>query len=308
MSFFWKISAVLISVGAIALSPGVIMAQLSSESACTRAEGFTVLIRGANSTGSGILYQRQGNTYSVITNYHVVKDPGSYEIQIGNKRYEVESAKRARGLDLAMLQFSSSQNYSVARLNNSPLSVGQEVYAAGYPGNQPVLETYNYRCVPGQINSLLDRGYDGYTMEYSNEAVSGMSGGPVLDTEGRVVGVNGRVEDINLARLRLSIPITTFLSASLQPMTLQASNLPSQQPPTQPQQIPSYPPGILPPGSVVPHPGKTLNLSSEVEDKILRYLNYNNLEPVPCDTFGAIRNHSIEGVSGYTVCYRSASN
>ena len=308
MSFFGKISAVLIGVAAIAIEPAVTIAQSSGQSACTLAKGFTVLIRGANSTGSGILYQRQGNAYFVLTNYHVVEDPGSYEIQIGNNRYGVEFAERAMGLDLARLRFTSNQHYGVARLNNSPLTVGDEVYAAGYPGNQPVLETYNYRCVPGQINSLLDRGSDGYTMEYSNQAVRGMSGGPVLDAEGRVVGVNGRVEDIDLARLRLSIPITTFLSATnWQGLTLQASNRPVPKPPVPPPTLPSYPLGTLPSGSVE-RQGNAPDLTPEKVKAILNDLYYQNRRAVPCNTPGVLRDNNIEGVRGYTVCYLPASN
>ena len=61
---------------------------------------------------------------------------------------------------------------------------------------------------------------DGYDLLYSNITKGGMSGGAVLDTQGRLIGIHGRVEGetsldfdgkINLGKSS-GIPISTFLN------------------------------------------------------------------------------------------------
>ena len=64
---------------------------------------------------------------------------------------------------------------------------------------------------------------DGYALVYSNSTLPGMSGGPVLDPEGQLIGIHGRadtatkVQDQNLnpdiyvkSGFNLGIPINTF--------------------------------------------------------------------------------------------------
>ncbi|MFM9157968.1 MAG: tetratricopeptide repeat protein, partial [Dolichospermum sp.] len=69
-----------------------------------------------------------------------------------------------------------------------------------------------------QIQTVLS---DGYDLLYSNITKGGMSGGAVLDTQGRVIGIHGRIEGeksldfdgaVNLGQSS-GIPISTFLAA-----------------------------------------------------------------------------------------------
>ncbi|MFM6819784.1 MAG: tetratricopeptide repeat protein, partial [Dolichospermum sp.] len=71
--------------------------------------------------------------------------------------------------------------------------------------------------IPVQKQTVLS---DGYDLLYSNITKGGMSGGAVLDTQGRLIGIHGRVEgeesldfdgEINLGRSS-GIPIKTFLN------------------------------------------------------------------------------------------------
>ncbi|MFN7661498.1 MAG: serine protease, partial [Dolichospermum sp.] len=68
-----------------------------------------------------------------------------------------------------------------------------------------------------QIQTVLS---DGYDLLYSNITKGGMSGGAVLDTQGRLIGIHGRVEgeisldfdgEINLGSSS-GIPIRTFIN------------------------------------------------------------------------------------------------
>ncbi len=318
MSFFGKISAVLIGVAAIALSPGVIVAQLSSQEVCGKAKQFTVLIQGGRGgNGSGVIYKKEGNNYFVLTNYHVVEARDSYRIQTpdGN-RYPVEYAREAAGYDLAVLGFKSDRSYTVAQFGNSQeMSEGATVYATGFPGNRPGIDVPTYYCSAGQIDSRLPTGSDGYTMVYSNQVIPGMSGGPVLDESSRLVGVNGRAIPINekgtsLGALGLWIPIDILSRVA------SWSSLPLAQSPSPPnpgrQQLPPPPPidtgGGLAPRSIERQNANVAPLTSEQEKIILNDLYYQNRRAVPCNTPGVLRDNNIEGVRGYTVCYLPASN
>ncbi|WP_028084319.1 serine protease [Dolichospermum circinale] len=219
------------------------------------AQEITVLIPNANpeDMGSGVIIAQKGNIYYVLTADHVIwnrdekKLKNKLEIVApDNQRYaiNVSNAKRMPGVDLAVVQFTSNQKYRVATLANYSLNTkGQKVFVSGFPGNkqqnknkphriltagilsqQQVIKLNTYlsfnnqsSLIPVQIQTVLS---DGYDLLYSNITKGGMSGGAVLDTQGRLIGIHGRVEgeisldfdgEINLGSSS-GIPIRTFLN------------------------------------------------------------------------------------------------
>jgi serine protease Do len=115
------------------------------------------------------------------------------------------------GIDLAIVSFTSERSYPVATLGDSKtLQVGQTVYISGWPDPEK-------EAIPGQMNadgSLKCRGRSvlrkrrlawgqiaakldpseqslGYSIFYTDNTRAGMSGGPVFDENGRVVGTHG---------------------------------------------------------------------------------------------------------------------
>ncbi|OBQ32799.1 MAG: hypothetical protein AN487_21710, partial [Anabaena sp. CRKS33] len=219
------------------------------------AQEITVLIPNANpeDMGSGVIIAQKGNIYYVLTADHVIwnRDEKKLKDKLeivapDNQRYaiNVSNAKRMPGVDLAVVQFTSNQKYRVATLANYSLNTkGQKVFVSGFPGNkqqnknkphriltagilsQPELIRLNTyvsfnnqsSIIPVQIQTVLS---DGYDLLYSNITKGGMSGGAVLDTQGRLIGIHGRVEgeisldfdgEINLGSSS-GIPIRTFLN------------------------------------------------------------------------------------------------
>jgi S1-C subfamily serine protease len=110
------------------------------------------------------------------------------------------------GVDLALLQFDSPKPYRVAVLGNSrALTTGDRVYASGFPNYQflnksRVEETRNwgakaFRLTAGEVALLSERSLpEGYSLGYTNEVEQGMSGGPVLNHKGELIGINGRLK------------------------------------------------------------------------------------------------------------------
>ena len=181
-----------------------------------RVKQFTVRIDGAQN-GSGVIIDESDNTYTVLTNWHVVQESGNYTIQTSDGRqHQVnhQQVKQLPGVDLALVKFTSEQNYQIAKFGDSDyLGEGQAVHLAGYPG----VKTNNdrlYRFYNLNIVGLLDKPINqGYSVLYEGETISGMSGSPLLDGEGNLVGIHGiyRVDDPAIKKgSSYAIPINTY--------------------------------------------------------------------------------------------------
>ncbi|NJL60881.1 MAG: tetratricopeptide repeat protein [Methylacidiphilales bacterium] len=211
----WLITAVVVTQSQVVLA-------LTPQEVNSIAKEFTVLI-GGDGIGSGVIYEKKGNVYYVLTNQHVIGADGRYEIQtVDGGRYPVYRSREIPGLDLAVLEFNSNKNYRVAAIANSDqVREGMPIYVVGWADAIPgITRERSYQFTDGTVRSLLAQGNSGYTLVYNNEAIPGMSGGPVVDGEARVIGINGKAKteeekdgSVKLG-LRLGIPINTFLAST----------------------------------------------------------------------------------------------
>ncbi|YAG11973.1 hypothetical protein NSTC745_01241 [Nostoc sp. DSM 114161] len=222
--------AVLFCSAAIVIVQPQIATGLTISEINSIAQEITVRIDGAN-TATGVIIERQGNTYKVLTNAHVVQQEGSYTIQTNDGQKHTIDYSRVRLLphvDLATLQFTSSRNYRVAAQSNSDQIIeGKTVYVAGWAGRLPGIDERTYQFTNGTIRARLQNPDQGYALVYNNEAVPGMSGSPMLDENGRLIGINGRAtsEKITGTILRLGIPIKTYSDfASVIPVSRTSSS------------------------------------------------------------------------------------
>ncbi|NEQ19981.1 MAG: SIS domain-containing protein [Microcoleus sp. SIO2G3] len=90
------------------------------------AKEITVLIQSKKPRyGSGVIINKEGNSYTVLTAAHMVEVTDTYEIVTPDGQYHsvnYSTMKPLPGVDLAVVQFSSSQNYTVAKIGNSEAS------------------------------------------------------------------------------------------------------------------------------------------------------------------------------------------
>jgi serine protease Do len=219
MKFIDNLPALLFGAAVVVIQPHIAFG-LTPLQINAVAKEFTVLI-DRDGAGSGVIVERKENTYYVLTNQHVVADDANYKIKTHDgARYSVLHVRELLGLDLAILEFSSVKNYSVATFGNSDQAYeGMPVYVVGWASSIPgVTEERNYQFTLGNIRSRLQTAQNGYSLVYDNGAIPGMSGGAVLDQQGNLIGINGIAKEIEkqgkrLEILRFAIPINTFLSA-----------------------------------------------------------------------------------------------
>ena len=178
--------------------------QLSQEQLCQVAKGVTVKILGGDAWGSGVLIsQRDSSKYSLITNGHVLKGEGEFfsiETPDGQKHSASLLVRfdhgQATGNDLAILQFDSPKSYQIATLKQ--WTEPDKVMAAGFPvAPEPSLaDSQGFVCTQlGKVFRKLEQPMQqGYQLGYFISVRNGMSGGPLLDEKGRVVGINGMAE------------------------------------------------------------------------------------------------------------------
>ena len=186
-------------LGVILGTTTLALVQYQSVSALTAVEvndiakPITVMIGGLDGKGSGVIIAKNGNTYTVLTANHVVKKAvyGDYQIiTYDGQKYEMESAQTLGKLDLALVKFTSSKNYPIAKIADSQtIKEGARVYYAGFPANQP----RNYRFIPADITGR-SQNQEGYELSYNGSALPGMSGGPVLNEEGLLIAIHGKAE------------------------------------------------------------------------------------------------------------------
>jgi WD40 repeat protein len=227
------ISALLFGTAIVVMQP--VATALTPSEVSSIAQQITVRIDGAN-TGSGVIIERQGNIYTIVTNWHVVQLEGNYTVQTSDgKKYTFNHSqvRQFRGVDLAMFQFTSNANYRVAEKGNSDqITLGTNISVAGYPQGTPDIDFRR-----GAISRLVTNPKDGYAFVYDIGGFPGMSGGPILDEQGKLVGIHGRANtrpDTNATTV-LGIPLKTYLSltGNTQPVVTTSTPQP-QNPPISP--------------------------------------------------------------------------
>lgn len=207
MKYHHALSSALIGVSIVLVQPQVTNAALSPEQVGEIAQGITVLIENTDSdNGSGVIIQKQGNTYTVLTAAHVIKSSNQkYEIVTPDKqRYQLDYStvkKLPNQIDLAVVKFTSNKNYQVAKVGNPDRAkLGATVYVAGFPKKTASRNFFGINFPPpGQITTNDSQAVEGgYTMGYSILTSPGMSGGPLLNRQGELIGIHGRGQAANV--------------------------------------------------------------------------------------------------------------
>ncbi|MEO5576714.1 MAG: trypsin-like peptidase domain-containing protein [Gaiellaceae bacterium] len=146
------------------------------------------------SQGSGFVYDTDGH---VITNQHVVDGATSVSVRFANgKTYSAKVVGSDRSTDLAVLDVDAPASALVPLdlADSSTVEVGDGVIAIGSPfGLEQTVTTgivsALHRQIPAPNSFAIDDAIQ------TDAAINhGNSGGPLLDSDGEVIGVNSQIE------------------------------------------------------------------------------------------------------------------
>ena len=197
MSVFYQLPTIAAITAVIVLVQPQIALALEATEVNEIAQGITVLIDGI-SNGSGVIVRKQGNTYFVLTAKHAIQREDEYEIVTSDgRRYllDYRTVRKIEGVDLAIIEFTSNVDYPIASFGNSDeLTEGSLVYTAGWPAPGHAITERTYSFTNGTISGRQLTGTDGYNLIYTNITRKGMSGGPILNERGQVIGIHGLAE------------------------------------------------------------------------------------------------------------------
>ncbi|MEX0319015.1 MAG: trypsin-like peptidase domain-containing protein [Ruegeria sp.] len=131
------------------------------------------------SSGSGFIVSVAGH---VLTNAHVINGCGSVFVD-GAPAQTIDASEE---FDLALLRVEPDATRAVAVFSASSAKLNSDVTVAGYP-YAGLLGGLN--VTRGSVSSLKGLGGEAITMQITNPIQSGNSGGPLLASDGEVVGV-----------------------------------------------------------------------------------------------------------------------
>lgn len=139
------------------------------------------------SQGTGFVL---GHLPLVVTNYHVVNEEKEVEISFPDGQVTTGNIlKRDRQNDLAIIGFEDIRKEPIGfqLFPSHKVRAGQEVLVIGYPmeavlGEQPGI-------TKGMISSVVGLDNDSRHFRITAQINPGNSGGPLLDVQGRVIGI-----------------------------------------------------------------------------------------------------------------------
>lgn len=151
--------------------------------------------------GSGFIVSRDGY---VVTNKHVVSETDAeYTVYLKNgDKYEAEVMAKDPFSDLAVLKI-QGENFATLSLGDSDnLKPGQSVIAIGYALGE-FKNTVSKGVVSGLGRSITATDEYGYATEQLDNIIQtdaainhGNSGGPLLNIQGQVIGINVAVSEV----------------------------------------------------------------------------------------------------------------
>ena len=163
--------------------------------------------------GSGVIVSREGRTYYVLTNDHVVGEADDITVVLDDEsEHAATLVGRDPRKDLAIVSFTSSQEARVARLGDSDtLRVGDWVVAIGSPFGYQNTVTVGIVSALGRSGAMIGNISD---FIQTDAAINrGNSGGALVNLDGEVVGINTWItsETGVSAGLGFAIPINNAI-------------------------------------------------------------------------------------------------
>jgi serine protease Do len=171
-----------------------------------------------SSSGSGVIYKKDGNDYYLVTNAHVVENYNTVTIvyekngllfQITDDNTDVIGTDLVT--DLAVVHFTSDEDFNVIQFADSyQIYPGEFVFAIGNPLGFDYYGTVTMGVISGTSRYVQNGVFDATLIQHDAAISPGNSGGALIDINGELVGINNmKLVESDVSNIGFAIPSNT---------------------------------------------------------------------------------------------------
>lgn len=164
---------------------------------------ISVTATDGSGTGSGSIYKSNASTSYIITNNHVIESAatsGTIKVEFTNgDQVNATIVGRDPMYDLAVLSIKTGNLPTIAIGDSSKVSVGDPVLAIGSPLGLASTVTSGIISALNRPVTTGDEGSQSYVNAIQTDAAinPGNSGGALVDSQGRIIGVNSAIATLS---------------------------------------------------------------------------------------------------------------
>lgn len=171
--------------------------------------------RAGKSTGSGFAYKTDDKNGYIITNAHVVE--GATSVSITNSKGEKFEAKILGSdtyADIAVLSTAANNVSKIAAIgDSSKIELGDTIFTVGSPLGSEYFGTVTKGIIAGKNRLVGSSSIMLEAIQIDAPINEGNSGGPLLNINGEVIGVNSmKIASDKIEGMGFAIPINTVMS------------------------------------------------------------------------------------------------
>ena len=160
----------------------------------------------SDSGGSGFVISRDG---LIVTNFHVVEGATEVKVHLGDRDYPAEVKGTDPATDIALLKVDAGNSLRYLELGDSEgVRVGDWVMVIGNPLNLDKTVTTGVVSAKGRSIGISDVSFENFIQ--TDAAINfGNSGGPLVDMQGRVVGIATAI-NYGAENIGFAVPVNTL--------------------------------------------------------------------------------------------------
>ncbi|MBT2643200.1 trypsin-like peptidase domain-containing protein [Bacillus sp. ISL-41] len=164
-------------------------------------------------SGSGVIFKKEGNSAFIVTNNHVIEGASKVEVSLYNGEKVAAEVVGADALtDLAVVKIDAAKAADIIEFGDSSvLRAGDQVLAIGNPLGLDLSRTVTQGIVSAVDRSIsvpTSAGEWEMNVIQTDAAINpGNSGGALIDTNGKVIGINSlKISQNGVEGLGFAIP------------------------------------------------------------------------------------------------------
>jgi serine protease Do len=156
--------------------------------------------------GSGFVISRDG---LVVTNYHVIEGASEVKVHLGDRDFTAEVKGTDPATDIALLKIDAGNSLRYLELGDSENTrVGDWVMVIGNPLNLDKTVTTGVVSAKGRSIGISDVSFENFIQ--TDAAINfGNSGGPLVDMDGRVIGIATAI-NYGAENIGFAVPVNTL--------------------------------------------------------------------------------------------------